>query len=428
MALVYCADIGSSSLKAALIDTAGFLHAVVRIPYGAAQDPAGRWLAAFFAAAEQLAAAVSRSGVSIPAAGAVVISGNGPTLVPVVETNGALESLVPVYWYEAPLRIEYPGGNSPGGKFSGGYLPSFFLAKAEAFRKANPGSFAKLRYFFSPQEWLSWRLGARPVTVLPHPAYENYYWDKTQCAALGIERELFPSFVTMGTVIGSLDPAACAAGQSSSSAVRGLLPPGIPIVAGASDFIMALVGTGTLKDGAVCDRTGSSEGINLCITGSAKEVPGLRFLPGAAEGLWNLGAVITQSGKLFDDYRVSSGQTEKPHAALLREILASPNHPGRPVLETMGRAFLNGLDNLEQSGRKIKELTLSGGQASDTRWNQYKADISGRVLHLPEITDAELAGNAILGAMALEGGNLQEKAAAMIRIKTTFYPGDIITL
>jgi xylulokinase len=453
-------DIGSSSLKAALIDAAGGLHGHVRFPYGPEDGPE-RWLAALCAALERLVEAwnsgarrsgpgrsgTGRSGKKPPVPAALVISGNGPTLVPVIEGAGRLESLPPVYWYDAPLHVEDPRihGKSRNHGESGSYkesagavLPSLFLAKVLAFKRRDPGSFSRLRYFFSPQEWLAWRLGARPVTAIPHGGYEPRYWDKGQCEALGLEREWFPPFVRMGTVMGRLEGGdVFSGGAAGERGGGGGIPPGfagIPLVAASSDFIMALVGTNTLQDGRACDRTGSSEGLNLCLDEAAfgGEAPGgLRLLPGAVEGTWNLGAVIPASGKLFDDYRRTvSGRTA---AALMAEILDDPSHPGRPVVEAMGRAFLEALGALEQSGRKAGELVLSGGQASDARWNRYKADLSGRILHVPEITDAELAGNAVLGALVLEdlrgqtgekpfGERLREKASAMIRIKESYVP------
>jgi xylulokinase len=431
--LLFCADIGTSSLKAALIDTAGVQRCRVRIPYVTDGEPgAACWLDAFFAAAERLAGetsvpsdsavgetsvpSVSAGGeISVPSdsavgetsvlsVSAVIISGNGPTLVPVTKTGGVLR---PLYWYDAGLET--------GGR-------SFFLPKVRSFMERDPGGFARTERFFSPQEWLFWKLGGRPVTVLPHPGYEDYYWNGEECHALGIDRDLFPPFVNMGDCVGTLDygPEAI-----PSEKVLALLPPGIPLVAGAADFIMALVGTGVSRRGMACDRTGSSEGINLCVTGKDLErLPegktGLRVLPHAFEGLWNLGAVTGESGRLLDRFRTESGRTGTPYTALVEEIFRTPGHPGMGVLEKMGNLFLASLEKLEKAGFRTGELVLSGGQCEDPLWNQYKADISGRILKVPEIAEAELAGNAVLGAAALEGGSIRERP--MIRIRRMYYP------
>jgi xylulokinase len=440
--LLFCADIGTSSLKAALIDAAGVQYRRVRIPYapdGQLRNPgytgAASWLGAFFAAAEYLAGGTSVPSVtasggtsvpsvtasgdtsvpsvtasgdtSVPSVSAVIISGNGPTLVPVTKTGAALR---PLYWYDAGLET--------GGR-------SFFLPRVRAFMEGDPAAFARTERFFSPQEWLSWKLGARPVTVLPHQGYEDYYWNGEECRALGVGRDLFPLFVNMGERIGTLDYGGIEAALSEK--VSALLPPGIPLVAGAADFIMALVGTGVSRRGMTCDRTGSSEGINLCVTEKdlerLPEGTGLRILPHAFEGLWNLGAVTGESGRLLERYRADSGRTGTPYAALVEEIFRTPGHPGMRVLEKMGGLFLASLEKLERAGFRAGELVLSGGQCGDPLWNQYKADISGRILKVPEITDAELAGDAVLGAAALEGGSIRERAS-VIRIRHVYYPSN----
>lgn len=429
--IYFCADIGTSSLKAALIDSAGVMRGFVRIPY-AKPETADSWLFAFCSAADQLASAPPFHTEKIPAA-AIVISGNGPTLVPELYDSTALcgekpetfQRLRPLYWHDQSSRLIDS--------------PSLFLPKVKTFCDACPSLFAKTHLFFSPQEWLLWKLGARPVTVLPHDGFIPYYWDKKQCEAYNISASLFPPFVNMGEVIGAFNPALFSALNTAfTEKAAQLLAPGTPLIAGASDFIMSLIGTGTLEPGMACDRTGSSEGINLCVTkeeaeklsgeSSAAGIGELRLLPHVIQGLWNLGVIIPRSGSLFDEYFLKSGNGEKSHNELTADILANPSHPGRPILEEMGRNFVKALEELESACSRIQEkqpsdspliqeLVVSGGQGASSPWNQYKANISGRTLKVPEIIHAELAGNAVLAAAALEGAGIREKAASMIRIK-----------
>ncbi|MCL1929345.1 MAG: FGGY-family carbohydrate kinase [Treponema sp.] len=403
--LYLCADLGTSSLKAALIDSVGSLHGFARVYY-ACQESAASWFDAFLSAVDKL----GTSSTALVPVSAIVISGNGPTLVPVTGDNPVTsESLRPMYWHdpvpatkdESPLSEE---------------ISSLFLFKVKAYIQGNEKNLSGIQYLFSPQEWLSWKLGARPVTVIPHQGYVPYYWDDEQCKKLSINQEWFPPFVKMGDTIGELR-------SNMMCGHTSLLKPGTPIVAGAADFIMALIGTGTLKPGMACDRTGSSEGINLCV----ESVPGLlqetvRVLPHAVPELWNLGAIIPRSGSLFEEYRSDGNQEEKTHSELVQEILANQSHSGRIVLETMAHNFINALSAIEKIVFPIKELTLSGGQCADYLWNQYKAHISGRILKVPEIIHAELAGNAVLCEAAFSGESIQETAEKMIRIKKVFSP------
>jgi xylulokinase len=230
-------------------------------------------------------------------------------------------------------------------------------------------------------------------TVLPQSAYKPYYWDEAQCAALSLDIAKFPPFAAMGTRIGSFN--------------------GLPIIGGGPDFIMALVGTDTLEPGRVCDRAGSSEGINLCTKEPTanyanKTIPegcALRILPHIIPGLWNAGFVIAKSGKLFEE------------------------KPGRATLAKMACRVKAGLAVLGIEGCT---MTLSGGQAKSKVWNKMKARLTGCTLLVPEISDGELLGDAVLGALFLQGGSLEggdlavnslrQTAARMARIAARYEP------
>jgi sugar (pentulose or hexulose) kinase len=428
-ASILCADIGTSSLKAALIGTGGQLLAFSRKTYaGAAPDC---WRAAFFGTLESIA---SRCPVR---ADAVVISGNGPTLVPVL-TDGT--SAAPLYWFSVL------GKGKAGNGFSAG--PSLFLPNVLACKNRDPDTFKKTKLFLSSQEWLSFSLGADPVTVLPQEAYRPFYWDERQCGKAGLDMGLFPPFAPMGSRIGGVRASA-----GIPASVQTVLPEGTPILAGGPDFIMALLGCAVVEPGMICDRAGSSEGINLCIDktgfdrvqGISAEA-GIRLLPHAREGLFNAGVVISESGSLFEAYRRDSGQADKPHEILMEEIAADKTHPARAVLDRMAFQVTAALEKLRAFAPDSVRMVVSGGQAKSPQWNAIKATKTGAVLLVPEIPDGELAGDAMLGAMYMETAagrsgmagdppargdpadafpdpeRLMESARRMVRIKERYDP------
>ena len=94
--LYFCADLGTSSLKAALIDNNGSLHGFVRIPFK--NELSSSWLLSFYHAVELLAMVPFPEGI-VPVT-ALAISGSGPTLVPVVGKDPLAKSLRPLYWYD----------------------------------------------------------------------------------------------------------------------------------------------------------------------------------------------------------------------------------------------------------------------------------------------------------------------------------------
>ena len=405
-------DIGTSSLKASLIDFQGKLCAFCRTVYGENPD-AGSWEKAFARALGSLSKEAPDLSVE-----AICISGNGPTLVPVTAKG---ETLKPLYWY--------------GGKEMSKGL-SFFLPHVAAFKTNAPALYRKTRYFVSSHEWLASRLGAPIATVLPSKSYEPYYWDDEQCRSYGLDIAKFPPFIEMGKLLGHVSAEA----SSAFSPVFGnRLKSGTPIISGGPDFITALIGTGTLKPGEICDRAGSSEGLNACADSPVKNVEGIRVLPHVTEGFWNIGVIIPSSGRAFEDYRINSFQQNKSYEELLSELIpssflsdykpnpgsafpvSSPDY-GRSVLCEMGFAVRRALETLEKAGVAVKRMRLSGGQGKNARWNQLKADILGVTLLVCEIPDGELAGNAVLAAAALEGGKLDDKTEKMIRIHEIYEP------
>jgi sugar (pentulose or hexulose) kinase len=430
---ILAADIGTSSLKAAFIDTDGKLLAFCRTPYKADQNGnlgADAWERAFAAALETLHSQAPGCVID-----AICISGNGPTLTPVT-TDG--DVLPPLYWHDG--RTVLPQLSSP---YS---ISSYFLPHVAWLKKNAFPLYKKTKYFISSHEWLASRLGAEPRTVLPSRAYEPYYWDDEQCGIFDLDREKFPPFIKMGDLMGHVS-------KNTSS----FLKSGTPIIAGGPDFITALIGTGITKPGDVCNRAGSSEGVNVCAASPVKKGK-FRLLPHAVEGLWNIGIVINSSGSLFERYRKHAGLENTSYEELLAELLPStgdtdifrelpffthidnafPHSPfpascspvnlGRAVLCAMGFSVRSALGALAESGLPVSLMRVSGGQGKNSRWNQLKADITGVSLMVPMISDGELAGNAVLASVALENAPGREKevfqqaASRIIRFRDIYEP------
>lgn len=419
--VLLCADIGTSSLKAAFINVkdekkrlAKRLAALIRIAYPkdiyravSANDlsgtlrhvklPSAEWEDAF-----RRAVCVLRQMAQDAKIEAVCISGNGPTLVP-VDSRG--EALLTLHWF---------GKTSVAAGVS-----SFFLPHVLWFREKYPELFANTAKIFSSQEWFSSRLGAASVSVLPAAGYKPFYWNDEQCAACGIESALFPPFAGLGDIIG---------GVSGKAARDFDIPEGIPIISGGPDFIMAILGCAAISSGIVCDRAGSSEGINVCVTeDEAKRVAslgtGLRILPHVIDGLWNVSAVLPESGSIFEHWREETLQTNRGYDDILSEII--PNYEindAHPVLLKIASKVNEALLKLEAAGLDTSVMRVSGGQAKNNRWNILKSKLIGRKLLVPEILDAELAGDAacILKAIGVMP-SLADACDSIVRISAVSF-------
>ncbi len=420
--MILAVDLGTSSLKAALLSLDGQLHFRTRVPYRfqmgqtQADFDALQWEDAFSAALTQMPGA----DISV-----VAMSGNGPTLVPCNSRGEPLAS--------ANLWLHERASPLPG-------TPSYYLPRAAWLRDNLEGVWEQTKMLLPCPEWLQYRLTGRASVALPHEAFRPFVWDKSQLTAYGLEPSLFPDTAAMGEEAGRVSPAA---------ASRFSLKEGVPVAAVGSDFMAALLGSGAVKPGMVCDRAGSSEGINFCTT---RPVPGtaLRSLPHVVPGLWNVAAILPSSGAVFEWYRRRTGQGEVPYGKTLAEIEAvpagrpallffpspggggrfqglkadhGPAEMGRAVLEAIGFGVRRGVETLEAAGLPVSSMRVCGGQTRGMVWNQMKADICGRELHIPRIEDAELAGCAACALTALGmADSIQQAAGRFVEIRHVVKP------
>ena len=293
-----------------------------------------------------------------------------------------------------------------------------------------------------------YQITGKAVMVSPHDGFLPFVWDRFCIwSVLDLKKEAFPEIVGMGSVAGR---------ASYASFLKTPLKPGTPVVACGSDFMASLIGTGAVHPGRICDRAGTSEGINYCSSKSLNS-PYLRELPHAVEGLVNISAILSSTGSLFEWYRQLTGQENfQYHQTMEGVSRISPrqDHPvfypnikegllwefsngmitgldpgqgkfelGRAVMEAIGFAVRRSLDIFESLGLPVLELRISGGQGKSRVWNQMKADITGKTILIPEVEDAELLGNACLASVALgRYDSIISASDALVQIKHEIRP------
>ncbi|MBR5966864.1 MAG: HAD hydrolase-like protein [Treponema sp.] len=171
---------------------------------------------------------------------------------------------------------------------------------------------------------------------------------------------------------------------------------GVPVFDAGPDFIAALVGTATIEAGRLCDRAGSSEGLNLCSPKFFEE-QGLRTMPSPARGLWNISYLIEDPG--------SSRQEKVDNFFKAYKTLTQA-------------AAANGVEVAGQ-------LMVTGGQAQDQDLLQKKADSVGARVAVAQIADAELLGCAAAAFFRLgKYSSLEQAAKGLVRVGKVFEPQD----
>ncbi len=414
-------DLGTTSVKGGLFSPTGRCVATASapLPLKRHDNP----LVGEVEAGDWLACAKVILGILLPGRNkldCLVVSGNGPTLLPADREGKALHAALT--WMDRRATQEaLDAGLAAGERIDS----SFYLPKALWFARHRPDIYERTASFYACPEYLIRLLTGASVTVFPGKGYEALYWKPEWLEDLGLDPGLFPPFVETGSIVGATREDALG------------LPAGIPVVAGGPDFLAALVGTATTTPGRACDRAGTSEGINLC---SALGLADRRLLtmPHVIRPLHNISGAVSTSGKSLEWWKESSGAAELPWEEFLAAAEATPAGSGgllflpylageraplwdsdargafigitlaqgrpqmtRAVVEATALAMRDIITVMEEAGAEVKELRATGKPAASAFWNQVKADVTGKPLVVPKFGEAELLGGACMAFTAL---------------------------
>ncbi|HKK64310.1 MAG TPA: FGGY-family carbohydrate kinase, partial [Clostridia bacterium] len=362
----------------------------------------------------------------------IAISGNGPTIVP-IDRNGKTLS-------EASLWINKRDRAVPE-------EPSFFLPKVGWLAQNKPDVYEAAAAFLGCPEYLAFQLTGEFSAFTPSGEFAPYIWNESGICAYGFDEDKFPSLLKTGKLVGKV--------HRQASEMSGL-PTETPVVATGADFLMSLLGTAVTVPGRTCDRTGTSEGINCC---SDRKIthPQIRCLPHTIEGMYNIAGILSSTGRIFEWFRSFSNQKHRSYYQMLKEVAeVNPSNDlpyffpslhrgavwefsggvftgleahhgaaemGRAVVSSIGFGIRDLIEKIEEENCKVATLRVSGGQGRNTIWNQMKSDITGKVIEVPRIIDAELTGGAIAAFTYLGiGGTLASVAEELVKIDERYEP------
>lgn len=434
-------DLGTSSVKALIIGTDGRLLGRGKERTNKPGLMPERHPLAWYTAATRACKEALRQAPADTRVLAIAISGNGPTLVRFGSDSMPLGPAM--LWLdkapeEATQRVTAASGRPADS--------SFYLPKALATLTTDTAGFA------SGPEYLASMFGSRLVSYLSHPHFEPYIWDTTNAVVLGLRASLFPPYVEPCTRIGELN---------AQTALATGLRSGTPIVSAFPDFLAALVGSGTMKAGMACDRTGSSEALNLCYE---RPYPGtsLFSLPHPAPGLWNVSGGLSTAGAALEWYQQTCmPQAHSAHAVIEAAMLAPPGagglafipyldgeraplrmpelraafmglgsaskseHLARAVAESIAYALRLVAERMKEDDMHISTVRCTGAMALSPWLCQLKADVLGLPAEVPAVAEAEAMGDACACSVALGlHPNLSVASQALVQVVARYQPSD----
>lgn len=359
--MILAIDIGTSFLKASVVDKKGktsFSSRKQLTILGTGKikevDP-DLWVCCFNSLFHEIPEDIKRN------LKAIVISGNGPTIIPVDKQGNSLGNAM--LWMDTRAEDTVQELRSKLNEFVPG---NFFLSKVYWYKKNKNELFNNTEYFLSCPEYLCYKLTGNAYTLLPGEGFLPFYWNDSKLEKLGIPSKKMPEYIGLTNIWGNYK--------------------GIPVICAGPDFLMSVLGSGAVEPGIVCDRTGTSEGLNFC-SSSYIEIDGLRTLPHVVPGLYTLAGLIPDSGKLL---------TEGKEEAIIKK-------------------YSDLIDKMIVNGLNIKDVRVIGGHSSLSNLNKAKADVIEKPLRVYPL-GAELVGNAVLGYYVLgEYSSIKEACERMVR-------------
>ena len=301
---------------------------------------------------------------------------------------------------------------------------TWYVPRVLWLKNNKPDIFEKIRYLIQPLDYIAYKLSGEISASLATDFIMP--WKDDIIEAAEIDKSLFPSFNKMGTVIGYL----------KREIIEELgLNNKIPVVSGTggADFVEVYISEAILEKGIVCDRGGTSQGVNLCWPELLNDSRFFRAPHPLVENMYHVSGLMATTGKALQWYKELFYGKEIPYENFFED--AAKSRPGskrliflpylmgertpwwdskargvffglsleheekdivRAILEGVGYGINHILRLFKKCGAEPTEIRACGGQARSPLWNQIKADITGLPVNTAETVDSATLGLAII--------------------------------
>ncbi len=438
-------DIGTQSAKCVAISPAGDLRGtgqagyVISAPHPgwAEQSPENWWTAAV----QAVRAAVQSGGIEPESVRAIGVTGQmhglvliGKDLQPMrpaiiwMDRRSAEQADAILERTPADLLISV-AGNHPSPGFAGVTLA--WLSEHE------PSALTQARAVLHPKDMIVLRLTG-VLNSEPSDASATWLYDLTRNAwspelagLCHVPLNLLPPLRPSTSVVGELIPQAAEALG---------LPPGIPVVAGASDQGALLLGSGVITpgEGAITIATGGQITLvtdrplidpQLRLNTFCHALPDRWYTMGAilnggialrwwrnllgGDQAWSYPDLLTAAedispgadGLVFLPYLAGERTPHMNPAAsgafIGLTLSHTPAHLTRAVLEGVAHAFRDCLQTLNALGPTPRHFVIGGGGARGRLWRQITADVLGCSVQRIEGEEHTAAGAALLAGIGV---------------------------
>jgi len=441
-------DLGTSSLKAIVVDEKGKIKAVARRGYSicspqtgwAEQDPEEWWRATL-----QVIQDLTSTGVDFSLVKGIGLSGQTHGMVIVDKNFRPLRKAI--IWldqrsYSQIKRIDREKLNRMTQITGIPLYPGFMASSILWMRDSEPHLLEKARYFLLPKDYLRIKLTHQAATDVSDAAgtflldTRKRSWSEYILGEVGISKNLLPPLYESTEITGSI---------AKDVSERTHLPEGVPLCAGGADQVMGAVGNKIVEDGDSACIVGTGGQLVSCISQPLVGVDkGLHTIPHAVKERWILMGAILSAGislswfinRVLLDKGVS-GEDEVNWDLLIGTVPSYPAikkglfflpylkgertphlDPGarglfiglcldhsrgdliRAIMEGVAFAFRDCIEMMRLMGISPGKMICSGGGGKNKIWRQILSDVLGVSLYSVNSREQSAYGAALTAAVA----------------------------
>lgn len=436
-------DIGTSGVKAAIVEAAGPVVAQASAPLSVSrphelwseQDPDSWWTAceaAVLALPAELRAKVRGVGLAGQMHGATLLGADDRPLRPAILWNDGRS-----FAECAALEAAEPRSRAITGNLA---MPGFTAPKLAWVRTHEPAIFDSVRSVLLPKDYVRLCMTGDKASDMSDAAGTLWLdvaardWSDAMLAATGLTRDAMPRLHEGNEATGTL--------RSEVAERWGMAR--VPVAAGAGDNAGGAAGVGVIADSDALLSLGTS-GVIFVATRDFRPNPerAVHAFCHCLPGLWHQMSVHLSAASCIDwaagamgtDVPAFFAQAEAAGAAAGPELflpylsgertphndphlrggflgLGNESDSGRmaaAVLEGVAFAHADGLDALREAGTRVEALSVIGGGARSRYWGTIIAAALGVRLDYidggevgPALGAARLAEMAVTGASAAE--------------------------
>jgi len=413
--LLLAIDVGTGSVRAALLTTAGETvafaaeeHEQIVPQYGWSEQRPADWWAGAVAVIRRVLHAVPGAASRIAAIGAcgqmhatVLVDADGRPALDAVplwndkRNRAELDRFIAGHPWQELLPL---AGNPPSVAWWG--------FKLQWLQAHQPEAYARTRIVLGAKDWINFRLTGAVAIDAPEASctylfdVEAGQWSEALAKRLGIDPALLPPI---------REPFEVLAPVSASAAAETGLAAGIPVVVGMSDYPAALLGSGVIAPGLASDVTGTSTLLTLCtaapildpvisnVRGALPNWSAFTILDAGRDAMrwarrafheksYGYDQIVSLAGSvpagagmlLFLPYL--NGERLGSHTNARAQFIGltsghGTGHLHRAVMEGVAFAAARNLRIMAAAGNRLDRVIAAGGGARTRLWLEIKASL-----------------------------------------------------